>query len=106
MGHINTASVNYKNKFIKLMNIKKEGVPRGSIDVTGSFNSVVEVVQNTSSIGTSLDAAKQVLGVVSAVSEAVKPFIPLIGIVTLLAEEIIQVYENAQYNKKICNVFI
>ncbi|CAJ0866324.1 805_t:CDS:1, partial [Entrophospora sp. SA101] len=88
------------------MNMKKEGVSRGSIDFTTSFNSGVEVIQNLSSIGTSLDATKQALGVVSAVSEAVKPFIPLISIVTILAGEIIQVYENAQYNKKICNVFI
>ncbi|CAJ0766848.1 14354_t:CDS:2 [Entrophospora sp. SA101] len=62
------------------MNMKKEGVSRGSIDFTTSFNSGVEVIQNLSSIGTSLDATKQALGVVSAVSEAVKPFIPLISI--------------------------
>ncbi|CAG8641001.1 40810_t:CDS:10 [Gigaspora margarita] len=36
-------------------------------------------------------------------SEAIKPFIPLISSVELIISEIIVIYENARYNKKICN---
>src|SRR4051812_16214586 len=44
--------------------------------------------------------------VIDTVSEAFRPFIPLIYIVSLLANEIVEVYKNAKYNKKMCDVFL
>jgi hypothetical protein len=46
------------------------------------------------------------LGTVTAVGEAFRPFIPLIYMVTLLANEINEIYKNAKYNKKMCDVFL
>nr|CAG8600716.1 14495_t:CDS:2 [Entrophospora candida] len=58
------------------------------------------------SISSDLDITKQALGAVDIIGDIVKPFVPLIDIVTVLVEEIIKVYENAQYNKKNCNAFL
>src|SRR4051812_17869797 len=44
--------------------------------------------------------------VIDTVGEAFRPFIPLIYIVSLLANEIAEVYKNAKYNKKMCDVFL
>ncbi|CAG8601529.1 10310_t:CDS:2, partial [Diversispora eburnea] len=65
----------------------------------------VEVAESLDTIGrfSNLDIAKNTLGAVGAIGEAVKPFVPLIGAVTLVISEIVAVYETAQYNKKICN---
>lgn len=46
------------------------------------------------------------LGTMTAVGEAFRPFIPLIYMVTLLANEINEIYKNARYNKKMCDVFL
>ncbi|CAJ0885847.1 16794_t:CDS:10 [Entrophospora sp. SA101] len=96
-------------KLRKLTLPKKENMSRSSFgDVTEGVNNAIEFAQNISSVATSsnLESVKQVVNVVGAVGEAVKPFVPLIGIVTVLVGEIIKVYENAQYNKKICNAFL
>ncbi|RIB21705.1 kinase-like domain-containing protein [Gigaspora rosea] len=53
--------------------------------------------------GTKLDAAKGALNVLGMVGDSVKPYVPLIAVVTSLIGEIVTIYENAQYNKKICN---
>ncbi|CAH1761768.1 4197_t:CDS:2 [Entrophospora sp. SA101] len=60
----------------------------------------IEVTRN---VGSNLDIVQQTINVAS---EAIKPFVPLIGLVTDLAGQIIEVYENAQYNKKICDAFL
>ena len=59
-----------------------------------------------SSFGSSLDIAKATLGAVGTVGEAIKPFVPLIAVVTTVIGEIIRVYEDAEYNKKICNALM
>src|SRR5437763_11389582 len=66
----------------------------------------VEAVTSICTIISNLDTAKQILGTVGAVGEAVEPFVPYIGMVTFLESEMIKVYENAQYNRKICNAFL
>ncbi|CAG8660560.1 9697_t:CDS:1, partial [Diversispora eburnea] len=46
------------------------------------------------------EIALTALNVAGAMGE---PFLPLIGAVTIVISEIIKVYEDVQYNKKICN---
>src|SRR4051794_17206021 len=66
----------------------------------------VEFAGSVAEIGTSLDIAKATLGAVGTVGEAIKPFVPLITVVTVVISEIISIYEDAQYNKKICNALM
>ncbi|CAG8649536.1 970_t:CDS:2 [Ambispora leptoticha] len=47
-----------------------------------------------------------ILESIGTAGEAVKPFIPLLGAITIVIDEIIKVYEAAQYNKKICNALM
>jgi hypothetical protein len=65
-----------------------------------------EVAGGIADIGSSLDIAKATLGAVGTVGEAIKPFVPLITVVTIVISEIITIYEDAQYNKKICNALM
>nr|CAG8445840.1 2853_t:CDS:2 [Entrophospora candida] len=65
----------------------------------------IEVAKSVSAINNNLDVAKQALGVIDAV-EAFKPFVPFIGMVTILAEDIFKVYRNAQHNRITCNAFL
>ncbi|CAG8543761.1 1747_t:CDS:2 [Racocetra persica] len=67
------------------------------------ISDVIEVTEGLTQFTAGSDAAKNALCAVGAVGEAVKPFVPLISAVTLLISEIIVIYENAQYNKRICN---
>ncbi|CAJ0876161.1 8324_t:CDS:2, partial [Entrophospora sp. SA101] len=83
------------------------------VNVVGAVSEAVEPFIPLISIASAqrqskidLQILKVDLEVVNSIEYAVKPFIPLIGIVTVLTGEIIKVYENAQYNKKICNAFI
>ncbi|CAJ0756867.1 14846_t:CDS:2 [Entrophospora sp. SA101] len=50
----------------------------------------IEIAESVSAINNNLDVAKQALGVIDAV-EAFKPFVPFIGMVTILAEDIFKV---------------
>ncbi|RIA81175.1 kinase-like domain-containing protein [Glomus cerebriforme] len=65
-----------------------------------------ELAGSLSSLGSNLDIAKATLGAVGTVGEAIKPFVPLIAVVTTVISEIISIYEDAQYNKKICNALM
>ena len=65
-----------------------------------------EAASSVASLGSSLDIAKAALGAVGTVGEAIKPFVPLIAVVTTVIGEIIRVYEDAEYNKKICNALM
>src|SRR4051794_36256984 len=38
--------------------------------------------------------------------EAISPFLPLFGVATTLISEIINIYETAEYNRKICDVLV
>ncbi|RHZ75866.1 hypothetical protein Glove_209g130 [Diversispora epigaea] len=67
------------------------------------LTSTIEVTESLATIGSNLNIAKSTLCAVGAVGEAVNPFVPLIGTVTLVISEIIKVYETVQYNKKICD---
>ncbi|CAG8526383.1 14605_t:CDS:2, partial [Dentiscutata erythropus] len=67
------------------------------------ISNAIEVTEGLTNLASSTDVAKNALSAVGAVGEAVKPFVPLISAVTLLISEIIVIYENAQYNKRICN---
>ncbi|CAG8711266.1 20197_t:CDS:2 [Gigaspora margarita] len=40
---------------------------------------------------------------VDRIEETIKPFLPMIAIILDLVKEIIEIYEKAQFNKKICN---
>lgn len=65
-----------------------------------------EFAGSVADLGNSLDIAKATLGAVGTVGEAIKPFVPLIAVVTTVISEIITIYEDAQYNKKICNALM
>lgn len=65
-----------------------------------------EFTGSVADLGNSLDIAKATLGAVGTVGEAIKPFVPLIAVVTVVIGEIISIYEDAQYNKKICNALM
>src|ERR1043165_2145162 len=65
-----------------------------------------EVGSSLAEIGSSLEFAKATLGAVGTVGEAIKPFVPLIAVVTTVIAEIIRIYEDAEYNKKICNALM
>ncbi|CAI2170749.1 13593_t:CDS:2 [Funneliformis geosporum] len=54
----------------------------------------------------SLEITKASLGAVGTVGEAIKPFIPLIAAVTSIIGEVVKIYENVEYNKKICNALM
>ncbi|CAJ0906681.1 12237_t:CDS:2 [Entrophospora sp. SA101] len=41
-----------------------------------------------------------------SVGEAFKPFIPLISTSNAVMEQILEIFQNAEYNKNICNVFL
>nr|CAG8517214.1 7857_t:CDS:2 [Entrophospora candida] len=42
----------------------------------------------------------------NTVDSAFKPFAPLISTANAMINQIINIFENAEYNKKICNVFL
>lgn len=67
------------------------------------ISNAIDVTEGLTGLAKNTDVAKNALGAVGAVGEAVKPFVPLISAVTLVISEIIVIYENAQYNKRICN---
>src|ERR1051325_277615 len=73
---------------------------------------IPEAVSGALSVGDSVtmlanssnsNSAQQIMGAVGAVGESIKPFVPLIAAVTVVISECIKIYEDAQYNKKICN---
>ncbi|RHZ84068.1 hypothetical protein Glove_86g172 [Diversispora epigaea] len=49
------------------------------------------------------ESAKNALGVLGVVGDAVQPYLPLFSTVTIIITEINNTYENAKYNKKVCN---
>src|SRR3954467_2301467 len=48
------------------------------------------------------DYSKEVLNLTVNVAGAASPFIPLFSVVINLANEVVKIYEMAQYNKKMC----
>ncbi|CAG8460800.1 2074_t:CDS:2 [Scutellospora calospora] len=75
--------------------------------VVGSVPTVItntiEITEGLTAFSSNNDIAKNAISAVGSVGEAVKPFIPLITAITVVISEIIVIYENAQYNKRICN---
>nr|CAG8476319.1 10023_t:CDS:2 [Entrophospora candida] len=61
--------------------------------VTYSNQQMDDVIPNTSSAPDS-------------VGEAFKPFVPLISTSNAVMEQILEIFQNAEYNKNICNVFL
>ncbi|CAG8532311.1 5460_t:CDS:2 [Acaulospora morrowiae] len=53
-----------------------------------------------------LTITKKTLSVVSTVGDAVSPFLPAISTICTLIEQIVQIYENAQCYKKVCNTLV
>ncbi|CAG8518003.1 11739_t:CDS:10 [Funneliformis mosseae] len=49
---------------------------------------------------------QRTLETVGALGEAVKPYIPYIAIVTTIIDKIFWIYEDIEYNKKICNALM
>lgn len=77
---------------------------RDAIENSTEFVSgAISMANSAASIGGTSGTTKQVLGVVGSVGDAIKPFVPLIATVTIVISECIKIYEDAQYNKKICN---
>ncbi|GBB96882.1 hypothetical protein RclHR1_02860015 [Rhizophagus clarus] len=59
------------------------------------------------SIGTTgMEFVKGALDTADNIGDAIKPYVPLIKTVTSLISQIIQIYENAQYNKKFCKALL
>ncbi|GBB92361.1 hypothetical protein RclHR1_00020064 [Rhizophagus clarus] len=77
---------------------------RDAIENSTDFvSSAVTMANSAASMGGTTGTAKKALGVVGSVGDAIKPFVPLIAAVTITISECIKIYEDAQYNKKICN---
>ncbi|CAG8515152.1 1314_t:CDS:10 [Funneliformis caledonium] len=49
---------------------------------------------------------QRTLETVGALGEAIKPYIPYIAIVTTIIDKIFSIYEDIEYNKKICNALM
>jgi hypothetical protein len=50
--------------------------------------------------------AQTIFKTVGNVTEAVAPFLPLAGLVATLTKEILEAYDNVQYNKKTCGALV
>nr|CAG8610364.1 745_t:CDS:1 [Entrophospora candida] len=50
--------------------------------------------------------SKSLYNSVDSVGEAFRPFVSLIATAKTIIQQIENIYENAQYNKRICNVFL
>src|SRR5688572_23775177 len=65
------------------------------------LSGTVEVTKSVVEIGDGLNIVKGALQTVGNAADAFAPFIPLVGAATAFISEIINVYQQAQYNKKI-----
>ncbi|CAG8729920.1 36594_t:CDS:2, partial [Gigaspora margarita] len=65
--------------------------------VASDLTAVIDTVEEASKIS---DCATNLVG---GVGETIKPFLPMIATISVLIKEIIEIYEKAQFNKKICN---
>ncbi|KAF0558605.1 kinase-like protein [Gigaspora margarita] len=65
--------------------------------VAFDLNAVIDTVEEVSKIS---DCATNLVG---GIGETIKPFLPMIATISVLIKEIIEIYEKAQFNKKICN---
>src|SRR6266540_5083684 len=61
----------------------------------------VEVTKSVVAASEMLNIAKGTLQVVGAVADSITPFLPLIGAATTIISEIISIYQQAEYNRKI-----
>ncbi|CAG8686631.1 2251_t:CDS:2, partial [Dentiscutata heterogama] len=52
--------------------------------------------------GGSTDVANHTAGAIQTVGDAITPFIPLFNMVTSILNQMVQIYDNAKCNKKIC----
>ncbi|KAF0426246.1 kinase-like protein [Gigaspora margarita] len=52
--------------------------------------------------GGATDVASQSLGAIQTVGDAITPFVPLFNMVTNILNQMLQIYENAKCNDKIC----
>ncbi|PKY60173.1 hypothetical protein RhiirA4_483570 [Rhizophagus irregularis] len=65
------------------------------------LNGTIEVTKSVVDLGSKLDIAKGALQVVGNAADSITPFIPLIGLATTIINEVISIYQQAEYNKKI-----
>ncbi|CAB4392279.1 unnamed protein product [Rhizophagus irregularis] len=65
------------------------------------LNGTIEVTKSVVELGSKLDIAKGALQVVGNAADSITPFIPLIGLATTIINEVISIYQQAEYNKKI-----
>ncbi|RHZ84017.1 hypothetical protein Glove_86g152 [Diversispora epigaea] len=84
---------------LNLTNWKSEGF---FIDETPKILQDDVVHEKDASISNS-ESTKNALGVLGVVGDAVQPYLPLFSTVTIIITEINNIYENAKYNKKVCN---
>ncbi|CAG8505821.1 12566_t:CDS:2 [Funneliformis caledonium] len=66
-----------------------------------ALNGAVEIVNSVVTIGDALNIAKGTLQCIGTAADAITPFIPLIGAATTIISDIIIIYQQAAYNKKI-----
>ncbi|KAF0515994.1 kinase-like protein [Gigaspora margarita] len=71
------------------------------MSTSDKIKKAIELNDSIVYVGTKLDVGKGALNVLGMVGESVKPYVPLIAVVTSLIGEIVTIYKNAQYNKKI-----
>ncbi|CAG8703353.1 2641_t:CDS:1, partial [Racocetra fulgida] len=64
--------------------------------LTDGIDTMIDATEEFSKLG---GCATKVMGI----GETIKPFIPIIATISGLIKEIIDIYEKAQFNKKICN---
>ncbi|KAF0502404.1 kinase-like protein [Gigaspora margarita] len=78
-------NVNYKSKFEDRLSTAKDNLTT-VIDATEEISKINGCATN-----------------VDRIEETIKPFLPMIATILDLVKEIIEIYEKAQFNKKICN---
>ncbi|CAG8713443.1 2818_t:CDS:2 [Rhizophagus irregularis] len=73
-----------------------------AVEVGGAAG-MVDVLKNNLPSGSTAQAFFKTAG---DIAEAVTPFLPLVGLVGTLTEEIVEAYDNVQYNKKTCSALV
>ncbi|RGB24163.1 hypothetical protein C1646_511431 [Rhizophagus diaphanus] len=74
-----------------------------AVEVGGAAAGTAEVLKNNLPSGSTAQAFFKTAG---DIAEAVTPFLPLVGLVGTLTKEIVEAYDNVQYNKKTCSALV
>ncbi|CAB5209089.1 unnamed protein product [Rhizophagus irregularis] len=74
-----------------------------AVEVGGAAAGMVDTLKNNLPSGSTTQAFFKTAG---DIAEAVTPFLPLVGLVGTLTKEIVEAYDNVQYNKKTCSALV